>query len=159
MRRNDREVKGREEIEDIILQCKTCHVAMVDDGTPYIVPLSFGHRFIGGRLELYFHSAHEGRKISILKKNNRVCFEMSDEGEPLFPEVPCKSGYFYASVIGNGEAFFIEDAAEKCDALSIMFKHQSGRDVVFTPEQAGTVCVFKIVSSDFTGKKKPRPNM
>ncbi|MCL1811768.1 MAG: pyridoxamine 5'-phosphate oxidase family protein [Methanomassiliicoccaceae archaeon] len=159
MRRKDREVRDKSEIQEIILRCKTCHVAMVDDGMPYVVPLSFGCRFLEGDvLELFFHSAHEGRKIDILKKNSRVCFEMAYEGEPLFTETPCNSGYYFGSVIGNGEAEFIHDPDEKCEALSIMFRHQSGKDAIFDSDQAAGVCVFKIVSTDFAGKKKPRPN-
>jgi len=34
-------------------------------------------------LELYFHSATEGRKLDVLKRNNKVCFEISYEGEPV----------------------------------------------------------------------------
>ena len=158
MRRKDMEVTDIAGIEEILLQCKTCHVAMIDNGTPYIVPLSFGYKIFDGKtLELYFHSAHEGRKIDVLKQNSKVCFEMSYEGEAVHSETPCNSGSYFASVIGFGEAVFIDDVSEKCNALSIMFKHQSGKDVAFTPEQAKTVCVFKLVSTDFTGKKKPRP--
>jgi len=158
MRRKDREVKGREGIEEIILQCRTCHLAMVDGDGPYVVPLSFGHRFLDDELlELYFHGAYEGKKIDILRKNNKVCFEMSVEGEPLFSDTPCKSGYFYASVIGFGEVVFIEGPEEKCEALSIIFNHQARMEKKFTAEQAAAVCVYKIVSSDFTGKRKPRP--
>jgi nitroimidazol reductase NimA-like FMN-containing flavoprotein (pyridoxamine 5'-phosphate oxidase superfamily) len=40
MRRKDREVTDIFGIEEILLQCKTCHVAMVDEGLPYVVPLS-----------------------------------------------------------------------------------------------------------------------
>lgn len=160
MRRTDREVKGREGIEKIILQCKTCHVAMVDNGTPYVVPLSHGFRFLDeNTLELYFHGAFEGKKTDILKKNNRVCFEISIKGEPLFAETPCKSGHCYASVIGFGEVVFIEDLEKKCEALSVMYKHQSGREMSFTDEQAANVCIFKIVSSDFTGKKRSKPSV
>ncbi len=43
---------------------------------------------------------------------------------------------------------------EKCKALTKMFRHQTGKDIVFNGAQAKGVCVFKIVSSDFTGKKK-----
>jgi len=156
MRRKDREVTDIKEIEEILLQCKTCHIAMVDGGLPYVVPLSYGYKFFGNTLELYFHSAPEGRKIDILKRFNKVCFETSFEGEPVNSETPCDSGYYFASVIGFGEAVFIDDTDEKRGALSIMFKHQTGKDVSFTPEQAKNVCVFKIVSNDFTGKKKPR---
>jgi uncharacterized protein len=159
MRRNDREVTDINDIEEILLQCKTCHVAMVDDGLPYVVPLSYGYKILKENiLELYFHSAQEGRKLDILKRNNKVCFEVSYEGEPVHSETPCNSGYYFASVIGFGEVVFIEPAGEKSGALSVMFKHQSGRDVTFTAEQIKNVCVFKIVSKDFTGKKKPRPN-
>ena len=130
---------------------------MADGNLPYIVPMSFGYRFLNdGILELFFHSAHEGRKIDILKKNSTVCFEMTNEGEPIFTEAPCNSGYYFSSVIGYGKAYFIEDTGEKCRALSILFRHQTGKEVLFTPEQAETVCVFKIVSDDFTGKRKPR---
>ena len=158
MRRKDREVADFNGIEEILLQCKTCHVAMVDNGAPYVVPLSFGYKAYGGsRLELYFHSAPEGKKLDVLKRHNKVCFEMSYEGASIHAEIPCDSGSYFASVIGFGEAVFIEEPLQKCDALSIMFKHQTGRDVGFTAEQAESVCVFKIVSTDFTGKKKLRP--
>jgi len=159
MRRKDREVTDINGIEEILLQCKTCHVAMVDDGEPYVVPLSYGYRIIDGNtLELYFHSAMEGRKIDILKQNNKVCFEMAFEGTPIHSETPCNSGYYFASIIGFGEVIFIEDSNEKCKMLSIMFKHQAGKDVSFTADQAKNVCVYKIISTNFTGKRKPRPN-
>jgi len=159
MRRKEREVTDISGIEDILLQCKTCHVAMVDDGLPYVVPLSYGYKILTGNvLELYFHSALEGRKLDVLKRDNKVCFEISYEGEPVHSENPCNSGYYFASVIGFGEVVFIEPVDEKNEALSIMFKHQAGRDVTFTAEQIKSVCVFKIVSKDFTGKKKQRAN-
>jgi len=130
---------------------------MADGGSPYVVPLSFGYRFpADDTLELYFHSAYEGRKIDILRKNSRVCFEISDEGEPIHSENPCYSGYSYSSVIGFGEVLFITDTAEKCEGLSVMFRRQTGRDVDFNESQAETVCVYKIVSKDFSGKKKPK---
>ena len=160
MRRKDREVTDIDGIEEILLQCKTCHVAMVDNGSPYVVPLSYGYKILSGNtLELYFHSALEGRKLDVLRRNNKVCFEMSNEGDPVQAEIPCNSGYYFTSVVGYGEAVFIENAEEKCKALSIIFSHQVGKNITFSPEQASSVCVFKIVSTDFTGKKKPRPNV
>jgi nitroimidazol reductase NimA-like FMN-containing flavoprotein (pyridoxamine 5'-phosphate oxidase superfamily) len=154
MRRKDREITDISGIEEILLQCKTCHVAMVDNSLPYVVPLSYGYKIIKGRmLELYFHSALEGRKIDILKRNNRVCFEIAKEGGPVHSQTPCDSGYQFASIIGFGEAVLIKNNDEKSEALSIMFKHQAGRDVSFNEKQIKDVCVFKIVSTDFTGKK------
>jgi len=159
MRRKDREVKDKNEIEKIISQCKTCHVSMVDDKSiPYIVPLSYGYKFLkDNTLELYFHSALEGKKIDVLKKNNNVCFEMSYEGEPVHSEIPCNSGYYFASIIGYGKVIFIHDISKKCDALSIMFKHQTGKDFIFNSSHCEDICVYKIVSTEFTGKKNTKP--
>jgi len=159
MRRNDREVTDIKGIEEILSQCKTCHVAMVDNGLPYVVPLSYGYRILKEKtLELYFHSAVEGRKLDILKRSSKVCFEVAHEGEPVNSATPCNCGYYFASVIGNGEAVFIEADDEKNEALSVMFKHQTGREVAFNNEQIKSVCVFKIVSTDFTGKRKQKPD-
>ena len=160
MRRKDRELMDIEGIEEILLQCKSCHVAMIDGASPYVVPLSYGYRIIDGNtLELYLHSALEGRKIDALKRNGKVCFAITNEGDPIRSEIPCNSGQYYASVIGFGEAVFLEDAGQKSEALRILFKHQTGRDVSFTAGQTESVCVFTIVSTDFTGKKKPHPAM
>ena len=160
MRRKDREVTDINEIEKILLQCKICHVAMVKDGTPYLVPLSYGYKILeGNTLELYFHSALEGKKIDILKNNNKVCFEMAYEGAPLHAETPCNSGYYFASIIGYGDVVFIDDIDKKCEALSIMFEHQTGKEIIFTPKQAENICVYKIISSSFTGKRKIKPNI
>jgi len=159
VRRKDREVTDVNSIEEILRLCRTCHVAMVDNGEPYVVPLSYGYRILDGSvLELYFHSALKGRKLDVLKRNNKVCFEMAFEGKPVHAETPCKSGYYFSSVIGLGKVVFIEDVSEKCGMLSVLYKHQFGNDVSFTAKEAAGVCVFKIVSTDFTGKKKPHSN-
>lgn len=158
MRRKDREVNEIEDIKDIIKNCKVCHVAMVDNEMPYVIPLNFGYEIIDDTLTLYFHSAKEGRKIDILRKNNLVCFEMCIEGEPVNAKItPCNSGYYFSSVLGNGTVKFITDINEKMKALTLLLKQQADIDVTFTETQANTVCVFKIVSNDFTGKKKVRP--
>ena len=42
MRRKDREITGRENIEPILQACKVCRVAMTGpDGWPYVIPLNF----------------------------------------------------------------------------------------------------------------------
>ena len=158
MRRKDREISTVEDIRKIIEKCKVCHLAMVDKSFPYVVPLSFGFKIEDEELTLYFHSAKEGRKIDILHENSSVCFEMMIEGELGLVENACSSGYFFESVIGFGQAEFVENVDEKCEALTELMRQQTNQEFVFTPEQAETVCIFKLVTKDFTGKKKPKPN-
>jgi len=157
MRRSDREVRNISIIKGILDDCNTCHLAMVDNGSPYVIPLSYAYVINNEGLTLYFHSAKEGRKNSILHANNAVCFEMCNEGELVIDaKTPCNSGYTYSSVHGFGSAFFIHDVHEKCSALSLLMAHQSNIEVDFTAEQADSVCVFKVISTDFTGKMKRR---
>ncbi len=157
MRRKDREVTDKNHIEEILKQCKTCHVAMVDNEKPYVVPLSYGYQILeDGTLELVFHSAKDGKKINILKKNPNVCFEISMEGEPIYADVPCKSGYYYSSVIGYGKVEFLDNVQEKCKALSLMYYQQAGKRVEFQEAHIKTICIYKIVSKEFTGKRKPK---
>ena len=157
MRTKDREITNITDIKEILDSCKTCHVAMVDKGEPYLVPLSYGYWLEGNTLTLYFHSAKEGRKLDVWHVNNKVCFEICREGEPVHAETPCNSGYYYSSLIGRGEVVFIEDSQEKSRALGLMFEHQTGKKVDFSVQQTQTVCVFKITAADFTGKRKAKP--
>lgn len=156
MRRKDREVTDVNEIKNILNMCKTASVAMIDGNIPYVLPLSYGYDVNDDSLVLYFHCAREGRKLDILRANNKVCFTIFNEGEALHAEIPCNSGYYYSSIIGNGSVEFVENSSEKSYALSKMFEHQTGKNVEFTKEQADTVCIFKIVSKDYTGKQKAR---
>jgi len=154
MRRKDREIKDMKAITGILDMCKTASVAMIDNDVPYVVPLSYGYELKDDILILYFHCAKEGRKMDILKHNSRVCFAIYNEGELLHAQIPCNSGYYYSSIIGNGAVEFIENSADKRYALGKMFKHQSGKNVEFTDAQSDSVCVFKIIARDYTGKRK-----
>ena len=177
MRRKDREVLGDENIAKIIEQCTTCHVAMVDDaGVPYVIPLSFGYSLNSGVLELYFHCAHVGKKLDCIRKNPNVAFSMCVENRiEIHEDVYCKSGRFYASVVGQGKAEIVEDVYEKCHGLSLLMDRQAAgapqsahalqpsgpaqsmhvpHKFEFTPAQAAAVTVFKITSTNFTGKAK-----
>ena len=180
MRRKDREVLGDENIAKIIEQCTTCHVAKIDDadaGMPYVIPMSFGYSLKNGFLELYFHCAHVGKKLDCIRKNPNVAFSMCVENRiEIHEDVYCKSGRFYASVVGQGKAEIVENVAEKCRGLSLLMKRQAAgaphasssaqsakpaqqvhaapHKFEFSPAQAATVTVFKITSTTFTGKAK-----
>ena len=76
MRRNDREITDLNEILSIINSCKVIHLAMIDAGEPYLLPLNFGYACENGAFSFFCHSAREGRKLDILRKNSTVAFEM-----------------------------------------------------------------------------------
>ena len=101
---------------------------------------------------LFFHSAKEGRKISALKENSDVCFEMDCEHRLISADIACKYGYSFKSIIGSGKAVFIEDVEEKKTALSLLMKHQTGQDFSFEDEIVNCVFVIKIIVHSYTGK-------
>ena len=111
MRRKDREITGRENIEPILRACKTCRVAMIADGAPYVVPLNFGYTWDDDGLTLYFHSGLKGKKIDALRADPRVCFELDTEqgvtGEgdtniKLDGDNALKSDIYRSGIYGSG---------------------------------------------------------
>ena len=141
MRRSDREITDLDEILSIINDCKVIHLAMVDDGEPYLLPLNFGYACEGGAFSFFCHSAREGRKLDILHKNPTVAFEMD-----------CR-GYSFASVTGVGHVEFL-DGEEKLVALTSLMRHMAGREDQFTEQQARTVEVFAVRADKLSAKAK-----
>ena len=70
IRRKEKEIKNRSEIRAILQQSKYITIAIGIDNEPYLVTLS--HGYDSNTNTIYFHCAHEGRKIDILKENNKV---------------------------------------------------------------------------------------
>ncbi len=155
MRRKDKEVTGIQELIGIIDQCKICRIAMVDGAGLYIVPMNFGYAYDGNQLVLYFHCAKEGRKIDAMKQNPMVCFEMDCEHRLIEGDNACSFAYSFKSVIGSGRAELVDDSEEKKTALSLLMKHQTGREFSFDDKMAASVTVFKIIAQEFAGKYHP----
>jgi nitroimidazol reductase NimA-like FMN-containing flavoprotein (pyridoxamine 5'-phosphate oxidase superfamily) len=150
MRRKDKEIKDEELIEAILRRASICRIALSENDLPYIVPLCFGHKDDF----LYLHSAKEGRKIDMIRKNNNVCFEIEIDTELVAGENPCKWTMKYYSIIGFGKAFLVEDTEEKREALDIISEHYSGKSSSEFPETAlHNVVVIKVKIESMTGKK------
>jgi len=149
MIRKDREITSRDEIESIINKAFVCRLGMADENGPYIIPLSFGYR--DG--SLYFHCARKGRKLDILKKDKRVCFEIDTDHEIVESEKACKWGMKYKSVIGFGNAFIIEDIESIKAALDVIMHHYSGRAFEYQDEVLRKIVVIKVDIESMTGKK------
>ena len=155
MRRSDREVTDREQLLQMIRACQVCRLAMQDADGLYIVPMNFGFEWPQDEpLTLDVHCAGEGRRVSALKQDPHLAFEMDRQLQQIGGELPCSYGCLYESIIGTGEAFFLTDTAEKQHALKVLMKHQTGLDFSLTPAMAEAVTVLKIVASSVSGKAR-----
>ena len=157
MRRNDREVSSREWMMEVLDRCEWIELAMAGrDGWPYIVPLNYGFTddFI------IIHCAKEGKKIDLLKENEKVAFNVTVDAEIVrHDEDPTKFTTKYKSISGRGIAEFIEDNKSKREALEIMMDHYRGPKGPMTEEKLSVTAVVKIRITEMTGKanRYPKP--
>ena len=152
MRRTEKEIRNRAEIDSVIRRSKVCRLGLSDQGTPYIVPLCFGY---DGQ-SLYFHCARQGRKLDILRQNDKVCFEFDIVEGIVEADRGCDWGICYQSVIGSGRACLVEDPIEKEQALSLIMAQYSKRTFSFPPEMVARTAVVKITIDGLTGKQSKR---
>jgi len=154
MRRVDREVTDVSEIIGIIESCDVCRLAFSENNVPYIVPMNYGYEYRSGELTLYFHGAKEGKKHDIMRKNPVACFEMDCSHKLI--EADEASGYTmeYESVIGIGNIHYCVERPEKINALrQLMRKYAKDKEFAFPDHVLESVTVFKLIVSEFTGKR------
>jgi hypothetical protein len=167
MRSADRGIKDRAEIEAILDEAMVCRIGLSGDDGPYIVPMCFGY---DGTF-LYLHSAPEasknlsgsspvsplagsgGKKITMIRKNPRCCFEVDICDQVIRNEKPCSWGMRYRSVIGYGRAVILEDPEEKRHGLNCIMHHYKGGTQTFSNADIGSVTVIRIRIESMTGKK------
>ena len=150
MRRKDKEVTDKKVIEEILTKSEFCRIAMHDDEYPYIVPLNYGYR----DNTLYFHSAAEGKKIELLKMNNKVCFEIEHTAKTILNEQPAKSTTKYLTVIGFGEVEIITDTVEKKKGLDIIMSHYGNNgNNVYNQSQLNSLVILKLTINSITAKR------
>jgi len=144
-------IMNEQEFDEVIQKCSVCHVGMVDDDKPYVLGFNFGYK---DRV-IYLHSAKEGKKIEILKRNNNVCVEF-DADHLLFARhenVACSWRMRYRSVLAHGKAVFVDEYDEKIEALKIFMKHHSGIDFNYNKPAVDNILIIKIEIETMTGRK------
>jgi uncharacterized protein len=158
VRRKDRQIENPTEIMNILKKADVCRLAMCDDDkVPYIVPMTFGFGKDGSQ-SLYFHSASEGKKINILKKNNVVCFEADIEHKLLFRGDACSCSMTYQSVIGTGRISFVNDPAEKIEALRAIMAHYTKKsEHVFDEKEVKQTIIMRLDIKEVSGKAHVKP--
>ena len=148
MRRKDKEITDPAAVESIIRQAAVCRLALSDNGQPYVIPMSFGYQ----NGIVYFHSAPEGRKIDILRKNPRVCIEFEGDCRLKTGENACKWGFSFQSAIGFGIASFVEDVAQKRAALDIIMRQYSDKNYTYLDSAVDKIIVIQVPITELSGK-------
>lgn len=152
MRRRDRLVT-REEAMEYLKSAEVGYLSLSDDNVPYTVPLNFV--LLGN--SLYFHCAHVGRKLEILKKNPKCCFVVSflDGIKPA--NSACDYGAFFRSAIVEGTARWVENQEEKIKSLNeLTQKHAESAFMPVNEQSAKSVTVIAVDIESLSGKARKK---
>jgi nitroimidazol reductase NimA-like FMN-containing flavoprotein (pyridoxamine 5'-phosphate oxidase superfamily) len=143
-------IHDRNEIDNILKQCKTCYVAMSDQDTPYVLPMNFGYD--GDTVIL--HSAQSGRMWETIKKNPNVCINWTLGEELAWQDVRVGCSYRVKSqsVIVEGEVEIIDDYDEKYRLLLKTMEQYSELEFKFNKPAVLNVGLMKVHIKKITGK-------
>jgi nitroimidazol reductase NimA-like FMN-containing flavoprotein (pyridoxamine 5'-phosphate oxidase superfamily) len=150
MRRADKEITSKKEMEGIIKSSNVCRIGFVDGKKPYV--LAFNYGYAGGCI--YIHCAADGRKLDIIKRNPAVCVLIDTSGELVEAQEPCEYGFKYRSVVAEGRAVVISGRPDKIKALKLLMKHITGKAFdKFRESSVGSIKIIRIKLVKMTGKK------
>lgn len=150
MRKSNQEITDKTIIEDILKGSVICRLAMADGDIPYILPFNYGYQHNC----IYIHSAPAGKKIDLLKKNNKVCFEIEQQADIVKEEKACKWATTYRSVVGYGHVKILKDINEKKTGLKIIMKHNgfTGK-IEFDEKEVKSLVILKLFILETSGKQ------
>lgn len=150
MRRSDKEICDRAEIEEILRRAEVCRIALCDGNRPYLVPMNFAYRDNA----LYLHAAREGKKLEIIRANSRVCVEVESDVELVRGGTACDWGMRYRSVVGHGTAVIIDDRDEKIRALEFITEKYTGKHgQLFDDRRIDRTAAIRIDLHECAGKR------
>jgi nitroimidazol reductase NimA-like FMN-containing flavoprotein (pyridoxamine 5'-phosphate oxidase superfamily) len=146
-------------MERILAEEEAGVLCLADGDQPYGVPLSYA--WIDGRI--VFHCAAEGRKLDVLRRNDRAAFVVFRSPDRTAPHAEGECSVRFESVLVFGRARVIDDPAERLDLLRRFKAHFDRRleragdaDPVTAKAAAKTGCVAIAVDA-MTGRRKDRP--
>jgi len=157
MTKRERQITDEAVIRDILDRAKVLNLGLSVNDEPYVVPMNYGYTLEDGKLVMYLHSAVKGKKLDMIRANNKVFFALDCDRDPFEGKVACQYGLAYSSVMGRGTARIVEDVEEKKQAMSILMKTQTGKDFTFEDRLVSIVAVIRIDVAEYTAKHRPLP--
>jgi nitroimidazol reductase NimA-like FMN-containing flavoprotein (pyridoxamine 5'-phosphate oxidase superfamily) len=140
MRRAEKEITDRAQIDSIIQAAGVCRIGLVDGDEAYIVPMNFG--YADGCL--WFHCAKEGRKMDLVQRNGKASFEIDiDEGLVLDRDA-YKCSNNFKCVMGKGRISVASAPEERAKGIEALMRHYHPGDYVVTEMCMDKTVVLKL---------------
>jgi uncharacterized protein len=148
MRRRDREIRDRSQIDAILYSETVMHLAISDNNIPFVVPLFYAY----DGTSIYFHSARSGTKMEILKRNSVVCFEVCVNEGVIHSNAACDFEAKHRTVIGFGNVRMVTDRAEKIKALDLIVARFTDKKFDYPMDNLKRTQVVRIDITAINGK-------
>ncbi len=148
MLRREKEITDAAELRQILDAARVCRIALCDGDRPYLVPLTFA---LDGD-DLVLHSARAGRKLEILRRNPAVCFEVEEGLEVARAATACEFSMRFRTVIGHGDAHFVEQRDEKTRLLALFARRYGAAEDAPPQHEVERTCVVRVRVRELTGK-------
>jgi len=149
MRRKEREITDRAEMNEILASSKVMYLGLADQNIPFVVPVFFAY----DGTAIYFHSASAGSKIEILKRNPKVCFVVSIDQGVIESDKACDFEAKHRTVIGVGSAHFVEDVSAKIKILDKIVALFTNMQFEYPKNNLRATTVVRIDIESIKGKK------
>jgi len=137
----------KDEIDDVLVQQGVGVLAIVDDGHPYAIPMSFGYDADKPVFPMQWGGGYESRKNRIIESNPNACltvYEQDAEDESV-----------WRSIIITGEIYEISEEEEKQAYASLAANAQFAPDlgVWGIPFEEVEFQLFGLDIADCTGRE------
>jgi nitroimidazol reductase NimA-like FMN-containing flavoprotein (pyridoxamine 5'-phosphate oxidase superfamily) len=155
VRRKDKEITCKDEVEEILLKATVGRLGTCADGIPYITPMNF--TYDKERFRIFLHCAQEGQKLQNIRANPNVCFEVEDVKEIIVKQPTCASSVAYRSVILFGNIKILSDLHAKNYAIQKLADKYAPQNpkVPFTEAMLNRTNVLEIEIKEMTAKRSP----
>jgi len=119
VRESDRGVYDRKAIYSILDEAFLCHVGFSVDGQPYVIPTSYGRQ----DANLFIHGSAASRMLRQMKEGISVCITVTLLDGLVLARSVFNHSMNYRSVVILGKATFVDEPAEKLNALRVLSEH------------------------------------
>lgn len=149
---------GLAEMEQILKRAEVGRLGLYDGSAPYIIPMNFA--YLPGKIG--FHCSWQGKKLEIIHKNNRCCFEVDEFMGKVDYHYDALCHLDYDSVIAVGKARIENNEEEKyvffqllhAKYIEIYRKSVSEGGLVFSRDRLSEACCVVIDIEELTGRRE-----
>lgn len=150
MRRQDKEITDPRVLNQILEKSEICRLGLVENNEAYIVPVNFAY----ADNCIYIHSALMGRKMEIMRNNNRVSFEMELHHEIIKSDIPCGWTTQYRSLMGKATVQIDNSPEMKKTGLDlIMKKYGAEMELNYDESILARMTIIVLNITEITGKQ------